>query len=112
MINPQQYIYRRLERSSSNLEESSLSDMLQLPATEAAAWVPGSPFRLPPPSPASSDFPFLGEAVIPLVNKLQDIFSQLGSSSNIDLPQVSMLVPVCVEQWLFTHLFLVIEVFG
>ncbi|XP_024358136.1 dynamin-related protein 3A isoform X2 [Physcomitrium patens] len=64
--------------------------MLQLPATEAAAWVPGSPFRLPPPSPASSDFPFLGEAVIPLVNKLQDIFSQLGSSSNIDLPQVAV----------------------
>ncbi|XP_058069421.1 dynamin-related protein 3A-like isoform X2 [Magnolia sinica] len=32
----------------------------------------------------------LGHAVIPIVNKLQDIFSQLGSSSTIDLPQVAV----------------------
>jgi hypothetical protein len=42
-----------------------------------------------PPLPASSvSSPFLGQSVIPLVNKLQDIFSQLGSASTIDLPQV------------------------
>eukprot|EP00268_Persea_americana_P031583 TRINITY_DN3078_c0_g1_i7.p1 TRINITY_DN3078_c0_g1~~TRINITY_DN3078_c0_g1_i7.p1 ORF type:complete len:827 (-),score=172.30 TRINITY_DN3078_c0_g1_i7:227-2707(-) len=32
----------------------------------------------------------LGHAVIPMVNKLQDIFAQLGSSSTIDLPQVAV----------------------
>ncbi|GLJ33321.1 hypothetical protein SUGI_0670350 [Cryptomeria japonica] len=32
----------------------------------------------------------LGQAVIPLVNKLQDIFAQLGSASTIDLPQVAV----------------------
>ncbi|KAG9440179.1 hypothetical protein H6P81_020344 [Aristolochia fimbriata] len=31
-----------------------------------------------------------GHAVIPIVNKLQDIFAQLGSSSTIDLPQVAV----------------------
>ncbi|WOL03720.1 dynamin-related protein 3A [Canna indica] len=30
----------------------------------------------------------IGHTVIPIVNKLQDIFAQLGSSSTIDLPQV------------------------
>jgi GTPase SAR1 family protein len=44
-----------------------------------------------PPLPASSvSSPFLGQSVIPLVNKLQDIFSQLGSASTIDLPQVAV----------------------
>eukprot|EP00850_Spirogloea_muscicola_P016294 SM000131S26724 [mRNA] locus=s131:170828:177321:+ [translate_table: standard] len=32
----------------------------------------------------------LGQSVIPLVNKLQDIFAQLGSASTIDLPQVAV----------------------
>ncbi|CAK9278861.1 unnamed protein product [Sphagnum jensenii] len=44
-----------------------------------------------PPLPASSvSSPFLGQSVIPRVNKLQDIFSQLGSASTIDLPQVAV----------------------
>ena len=33
----------------------------------------------------------IGQSVIPLVNKLQDIFSQLGSASSIDLPQVAVI---------------------
>ncbi|XP_057817194.1 dynamin-related protein 3A isoform X2 [Cryptomeria japonica] len=32
----------------------------------------------------------LGQAVIPVVNRLQDIFAQLGSASTIDLPQVAV----------------------
>ena len=32
----------------------------------------------------------LGHAVISIVNKLQDIFAQLGSSSTVDLPQVAV----------------------
>ncbi|CAN0846593.1 Dynamin-related protein 3A [Linum grandiflorum] len=32
----------------------------------------------------------LGSSVIPMVNKLQDIFAQLGSQSTIDLPQVAV----------------------
>ncbi|KAJ7517112.1 hypothetical protein O6H91_21G011000 [Diphasiastrum complanatum] len=55
-----------------------------------------SPLVAPSPSPAV-DFqqplpspPFLGQSVIPLVNKLQDIFAQLGSASTIDLPQVAV----------------------
>ncbi|OAY81184.1 Dynamin-related protein 3A, partial [Ananas comosus] len=32
----------------------------------------------------------VGSTVIPIVNKLQDIFAQLGSSSTIDLPQVAV----------------------
>ncbi|XP_024383006.1 dynamin-related protein 3A [Physcomitrium patens] len=43
-----------------------------------------------PAAPTSVSTPFLGDAVIPLVNKLQDIFSQLGSASTIDLPQVAV----------------------
>lgn len=77
------------------LEEGNLSDMSQPASTVPAASVPGSPSSAPPPSPASAASPFLGEAVIPLVNKLQDIFSQLGSASTIDLPQVSPLVLPC-----------------
>ncbi|KAL5988435.1 Dynamin-related protein 3A [Asimina triloba] len=45
------------------------------------------------PIPSSSSLPPanpLGHAVIPIVNKLQDIFSQLGSASTIDLPQVAV----------------------
>lgn len=41
--------------------------------------------------PASNGTPvFIGQSVVPLVNKLQDIFSQLGSSSTINLPQVAV----------------------
>ncbi|KAH7421681.1 hypothetical protein KP509_13G070800 [Ceratopteris richardii] len=32
----------------------------------------------------------IGQSVVPLINKLQDIFSQLGSSSTINLPQVAV----------------------
>lgn len=62
--------------------------MSQTTPVAPAATVPGSPSGGPPPSPASTPSPFLGQAVIPLVNKLQDIFAQLGSASTIDLPQV------------------------
>lgn len=40
-------------------------------------------------SPSSSAAP-LGSYVIPIVNKLQDIFAQLGSQSTIELPQVAV----------------------
>ncbi|KAI3863296.1 hypothetical protein MKW98_029594, partial [Papaver atlanticum] len=43
----------------------------------------------PPPSSSSSSSP-LGNSVIPIVNKLQDIFAQLGSKSTIELPQVAV----------------------
>ena len=33
---------------------------------------------------------YLGQSVIPVVNKLQDIFAQLGTKSSIDLPQVAV----------------------
>lgn len=42
------------------------------------------------PSSSSSSANPLGHAVIPIVNKLQDIFAQLGSASTIDLPQVAV----------------------
>ncbi|KAK8965827.1 Dynamin-related protein 3A [Platanthera guangdongensis] len=43
------------------------------------------------PSPSHSPAPGpVGSSVIPIVNKLQDIFAQLGSSSTIDLPQVAV----------------------
>ncbi|KAK3009276.1 hypothetical protein RJ639_014319, partial [Escallonia herrerae] len=48
---------------------------------------------LPSPAaapPTSSNAPPLGHSVIPIVNKLQDIFAQLGSSSTIELPQVAV----------------------
>ncbi|KAG2703937.1 hypothetical protein I3760_06G160000 [Carya illinoinensis] len=42
-------------------------------------------------SPSStSSAPPLGHSVIPIVNKLQDIFAQLGSQSTIELPQVAV----------------------
>ncbi|OVA01830.1 Dynamin central domain [Macleaya cordata] len=41
-------------------------------------------------SQSSSSSPHLGHSVIPIVNKLQDIFAQLGSSSTIELPQVAV----------------------
>ncbi|KAK4340071.1 hypothetical protein RND71_041533 [Anisodus tanguticus] len=43
------------------------------------------------PSSNSSDAAAsLGHSVIPIVNKLQDIFAQLGSQSTIELPQVAV----------------------
>lgn len=41
----------------------------------------------PPPSSAAAP---LGSSVIPIVNKLQDIFAQLGSQSTVELPQVAV----------------------
>ncbi|KAJ0972605.1 hypothetical protein J5N97_020564 [Dioscorea zingiberensis] len=48
-----------------------------------------------PAATSSMQFPAaavgpIGSSVIPIVNKLQDIFSQLGSASTIDLPQVAV----------------------
>ncbi|XP_010518214.1 PREDICTED: dynamin-related protein 3B isoform X2 [Camelina sativa] len=43
-----------------------------------------------PPSPSASAVTPLGSSVIPIVNKLQDIFAQLGSKSTIQLPQVAV----------------------
>ncbi|KAH7836277.1 hypothetical protein Vadar_034283 [Vaccinium darrowii] len=43
----------------------------------------------PTPPPSSNASP-LGHSVIPIVNKLQDIFAQLGSQSTIELPQVAV----------------------
>lgn len=53
--------------------------MAEDPVTAAAASSP------PPAAPGS-----IGSSVIPIVNKLQDIFAQLGSLSTIDLPQVAV----------------------
>ncbi|KAI4375897.1 hypothetical protein MLD38_013713 [Melastoma candidum] len=47
-----------------------------------------------PPSAAAAQAtgaPPLGLSVIPIVNKLQDIFAQLGSQSTIELPQVAVI---------------------
>ncbi|CAN6458982.1 unnamed protein product [Victoria cruziana] len=40
--------------------------------------------------PAATSPYSLGHSVIPIVNRLQDIFAQLGSASTIDLPQVAV----------------------
>ncbi|KAL5562698.1 hypothetical protein UlMin_032445 [Ulmus minor] len=50
---------------------------------------PAATGSFPPSSPSSSAAP-LGNSVIPIVNKLQDIFAQLGSQSTIELPQVAV----------------------
>ncbi|CAH8369113.1 unnamed protein product [Eruca vesicaria subsp. sativa] len=44
----------------------------------------------PPTSTTASNAAPLGSSVIPIVNKLQDIFAQLGSQSSIELPQVAV----------------------
>lgn len=53
-----------------------------------------TPPSTPPPSSSSaaavSKAAPLGSSVIPIVNKLQDIFAQLGSQSSIELPQVAV----------------------
>ncbi|KAK8698808.1 hypothetical protein V6N13_114915 [Hibiscus sabdariffa] len=41
-------------------------------------------------TPTQSSLAPLGSSVIPIVNKLQDIFAQLGSQSTIELPQVAV----------------------
>ncbi|PPS10170.1 hypothetical protein GOBAR_AA10476 [Gossypium barbadense] len=41
-------------------------------------------------TPPQSSVPALGSSVIPLVNKLQDIFAKLGSQSTIELSQVAV----------------------
>ncbi|KAJ3678280.1 hypothetical protein LUZ60_002083 [Juncus effusus] len=43
-----------------------------------------------PAAAAAAAAAAVGSSVIPIVNKLQDIFAQLGSSSTIDLPQVAV----------------------
>ncbi|KAH8492565.1 hypothetical protein H0E87_021950 [Populus deltoides] len=43
-----------------------------------------------PASPSLASAPPLGSSVIPIVNKLQDIFAHLGSQSTIELPQVAV----------------------
>ncbi|XP_010527015.1 PREDICTED: dynamin-related protein 3A-like isoform X2 [Tarenaya hassleriana] len=57
----------------------------------SAGTAPPSPAQ---PSPAAgaggSNAAPLGSSVIPIVNKLQDIFAQLGSHSTIELPQVAV----------------------
>jgi hypothetical protein len=48
------------------------------------------PMAEEPASPSLSSAAPLGSSVIPIVNKLQDIFAQLGSQSTIELPQVAV----------------------
>ncbi|KAG5548430.1 hypothetical protein RHGRI_013949 [Rhododendron griersonianum] len=48
---------------------------------------PSSQPSSPPPTPNA---PPLGSSVIPISNKLQDIFAQLGSRSTMELPQVAV----------------------
>nr|XP_043630212.1 dynamin-related protein 3A-like [Erigeron canadensis] len=45
---------------------------------------------IPTTPPITGNTSPLGHNVIPIVNKLQDIFAQLGSSSTIELPQVAV----------------------
>lgn len=81
----------KIQRRRSKFGE--LAVMSQPASSVSGDSVPGSPSSVPLPSPASNVSLFWGDAVIPLVNKLQHIFSQLGSASTIDLPQVSILIP-------------------
>ncbi|CAI9304254.1 unnamed protein product [Lactuca saligna] len=52
--------------------------------------VPSTSQQQQPPPPTNANAAPLGHNVIPIVNKLQDIFAQLGSSSTIELPQVAV----------------------
>ncbi|KAH9317843.1 hypothetical protein KI387_019612, partial [Taxus chinensis] len=49
---------------------------------------PSSPVN---PNVTTTSVYSLGQSIIPVINKLQDIFAQLGSSSTIDLPQVAVI---------------------
>eukprot|EP00249_Psilotum_nudum_P020336 c27659_g1_i8 orf=497-3082(+) len=60
--------------------------MAQQPLPNPPAFAAGSASAVPP----SNQVVYLGQSVIPTVNKLQDIFAQLGSASTIDLPQVAV----------------------
>ncbi|KAK3162855.1 hypothetical protein QOZ80_1BG0094610 [Eleusine coracana subsp. coracana] len=51
---------------------------------------PASLASSPAATAAAAAAAAVGSSVIPIVNKLQDIFAQLGSSSTIDLPQVAV----------------------
>ncbi|KAF9610480.1 hypothetical protein IFM89_022444 [Coptis chinensis] len=42
------------------------------------------------PPTSSTSAAAIGQSVIPIVNKLQDIFAQLGSASTVELPQVAV----------------------
>ncbi|KAH9552361.1 hypothetical protein CY35_09G062800 [Sphagnum magellanicum] len=68
----------------------SQQPQLQPLASGASSGSPANGTTVPPLPASSVSSPFLGQSVIPLVNKLQDIFSQLGSASTIDLPQVAV----------------------
>jgi len=48
------------------------------------------PMAEEPASPSLASAAPLGSSVIPIVNKLQDIFAHLGSQSTIELPQVAV----------------------
>ncbi|KAI3755335.1 hypothetical protein L1987_55132 [Smallanthus sonchifolius] len=52
--------------------------------------VSSTPQHQQPPPPPNSNAAPLGHNVIAFVNKLQDIFAQIGSSSTIELPQVAV----------------------
>ncbi|KAK1430297.1 hypothetical protein QVD17_12939 [Tagetes erecta] len=52
--------------------------------------VPSTPQQPPSPPNANANAAPLGHNVIPIVNKLQDIFAQIGTSSPIELPQVAV----------------------
>ncbi|KAK6805510.1 hypothetical protein RDI58_003295 [Solanum bulbocastanum] len=49
-----------------------------------------SPSNSPDAAASAAAAASLGHSVIPIVNKLQDIFAQLGSQSTIELPQVAV----------------------
>ncbi|EFJ35472.1 hypothetical protein SELMODRAFT_404911 [Selaginella moellendorffii] len=66
-------------------EEQSRDTMSQ--GSTPSSSTPGSPCSGSPPHPTALPA-FLGQSVIPIMNKLQDIFAQLGSPSTVDLPQL------------------------
>ncbi|PIA52240.1 hypothetical protein AQUCO_01000246v1 [Aquilegia coerulea] len=82
---------RNILSSSSSLRNLRVSSKARFMAEETPS---------PSPSPSSSSTTScstttttgvpLGQYVIPIVNKLQDIFAQLGTSSTIELPQVAV----------------------
>lgn len=63
------------------------------PSSSPSPAVPSqqAPSHPPVAAPSVPQIAFLGQSVIPLVNKLQDIFAQLGTgAASIDLPQVAV----------------------
>ncbi|XP_043711309.1 dynamin-related protein 3A-like isoform X2 [Telopea speciosissima] len=51
---------------------------------------PFNPMEEAPSSPTSSDMESIGSSVIPIINRLQDIFAPFGGLSKIKLPQVAV----------------------